>query len=241
MCTIKWRNHDVVLKRKKLSNYETKLCLKAQLWFGPIKYFPCSAALYVSHLKPPPKNCFIAFVMTAYIARVHHKHIYIVLLHHMHTWIALRHHRYSRERFAKVHKLILSCCKTYSIPNDTTSSYCFDRKARPPSAQSFTLRQQAKTIEFTQRDQSTYASYYVQSFTCYYQQWLHAAITRYCLFVPHICGLVLRAHPVRGESHIQRNASGEVATVHTIVSWTSHELSTRWPSGNTPVFALPQV
>jgi len=25
-------------------------------------------------------------------------------------------------------------------------------------------------------------------------------------------GVVLRAHPVRGESHIQRNASGEVAT-----------------------------
>jgi len=25
-------------------------------------------------------------------------------------------------------------------------------------------------------------------------------------------GVVLRAHPVRGESHIQRNANGEVAT-----------------------------
>jgi len=25
--------------------------------------------------------------------------------------------------------------------------------------------------------------------------------------------VVLRAHPVRGESHIQRNANGEVATV----------------------------
>jgi len=34
----------------------------------------------------------------------------------------------------------------------------------------------------------------------------------YCLFAPHIC-VVLRAHPVRGESHIQRNANGEVATV----------------------------
>ena len=26
--------------------------------------------------------------------------------------------------------------------------------------------------------------------------------------------IVLRAHPVRGEPHIQRNATGEVATVH---------------------------
>ena len=35
----------------------------------------------------------------------------------------------------------------------------------------------------------------------------------YCLFTPHICGVVLRAHPVRGESHNQRNANGEVATL----------------------------
>jgi len=35
------------------------------------------------------------------------------------------------------------------------------------------------------------------------------------LFQPHrlvCCTIVLRAHPVRGESHIQRNATGEVAT-----------------------------
>ena len=35
----------------------------------------------------------------------------------------------------------------------------------------------------------------------------------YCLFAPHICGVVLRAHPVRGEWHKQRNANGKVATV----------------------------
>ena len=35
----------------------------------------------------------------------------------------------------------------------------------------------------------------------------------YCLFAPHIYGFVLRAHPVRGESRIQRNTTGEVATV----------------------------
>jgi len=33
----------------------------------------------------------------------------------------------------------------------------------------------------------------------------------YCLFAPHIYICVLRAHPVRGEPHIQRNATGEVA------------------------------
>jgi len=35
----------------------------------------------------------------------------------------------------------------------------------------------------------------------------------YCLFAPHRYIFVLRAHPVRGESHIQRNTAGEVATV----------------------------
>jgi len=35
----------------------------------------------------------------------------------------------------------------------------------------------------------------------------------YCLFAPRIYIVVLRAHPVRGESHIQRNATGEVATL----------------------------
>jgi len=34
----------------------------------------------------------------------------------------------------------------------------------------------------------------------------------YWLFAPHICGVVLCTHPVRRESHIQCNASGEVAT-----------------------------
>jgi len=32
------------------------------------------------------------------------------------------------------------------------------------------------------------------------------------LFAPHIYGVVLRAHAVRGEPRIQRNAGGEVAT-----------------------------
>jgi len=35
----------------------------------------------------------------------------------------------------------------------------------------------------------------------------------YCLLTPCIHIFVLCAHPVRGESHNQRNATGEVATV----------------------------
>jgi len=35
----------------------------------------------------------------------------------------------------------------------------------------------------------------------------------YCLFVPRIYIVVLRAHPIHGESHIQRNATGKVATL----------------------------
>jgi len=34
----------------------------------------------------------------------------------------------------------------------------------------------------------------------------------YCLFTPHICGVVLRTHSVCGETRIQRNASREFAT-----------------------------
>ena len=37
-----------------------------------------------------------------------------------------------------------------------------------------------------------------------------------CLFAPHICSVVLRAHSVRGEPHIQRNAGGVVATVESL-------------------------
>jgi len=40
----------------------------------------------------------------------------------------------------------------------------------------------------------------------------------YCLFAPRIYIVVLRAHPLRGESHIQHNANGEVATAATIMS-----------------------
>ena len=60
-------------------------------------------------------------------------------------------------------------------------------KARTASAQSFTLWQQV-TIEIIRRDHSI------------------TARSRHLYM-----GVVLRAHPVRGESHIQRNANQEVA------------------------------
>jgi len=66
---------------------------------------------------------------------------------------------------------------------------CCDRKARAACAQSFTLWQQA-TIEFTRRNHSI------------------IACSRHVYM-----GVVLCAHSVRGESRIQRNTTGEVATV----------------------------
>jgi len=60
--------------------------------------------------------------------------------------------------------------------------------------QSFTPWQKA-TIEFTQRD--------------------HCIVA--CL--RHIDnGVILHAHPVRGESHNQRNTTGEVTTIHALES-----------------------
>jgi len=68
-----------------------------------------------------------------------------------------------------------------------TAPFCCDRKSRAAYAQSFAPWQQA-TIEITRRDHY------------------------YCLFAPHTYIFFLRAHPVRGESHNQRNTTGEVAT-----------------------------
>ena len=66
---------------------------------------------------------------------------------------------------------------------------CCDWKARVASSQSFTLRQQA-TIEITRRAHS------ISACSC------------------HICmGVVLHAHPVCDESHIQHNVNWEYATL----------------------------
>ena len=46
------------------------------------------------------------------------------------------------------------------------------------------------------------------------QQRFHVVIILFLLFVPHVyMGVVLHAHPVRGESHIQHNTNWEVATL----------------------------
>jgi len=44
----------------------------------------------------------------------------------------------------------------------------------------------------------------------------------YCLFAPHRYIFVLRAHPVRCESHNQRNTTGEVATLRMKVLINKH-------------------
>jgi len=86
------------------------------------------------------------------------------------------------------------------------------RKAQAACAQNFAPRQQA-TIEFTGRDHSpctlvvTFNRSQVSIGRAFTPRSLY-----YCLFVPRIYIVVLRAHPVHGESHIQRNATGEVAT-----------------------------
>jgi len=67
--------------------------------------------------------------------------------------------------------------------------YCCDRKSRAACAQSFATRQQA-TIEMMRRNLSCY-----------------------CLLAPRKYIFVLRAHLIRGESHNQRNTTGEVATL----------------------------
>jgi len=75
-------------------------------------------------------------------------------------------------------------------------------KARAACAQRLTLWQQA-TIEITRRDHSVIA----------------------CSLHVHKCAIV-RAHPVRGESHIQRHADREVATVALLRTKNGSDIST---------------
>ena len=63
---------------------------------------------------------------------------------------------------------------------------------------------------------STYASHHFQSLTSLVSPEITRSDHYYYLFAPHICimyGVVFHAHPVRGESHNQRNTTGEVATL----------------------------
>jgi len=64
-------------------------------------------------------------------------------------------------------------------------------------------------------------AYVIVTFNCWhrwYHQRSHATITLWLLVrATYMYGIVLHAHPVRGESHNQRNTTGEVATVGSLV------------------------
>ena len=78
-----------------------------------------------------------------------------------------------------------------------TAPFCCDRKSRAVCAQSFAPWQQA-TIEIM----------LAISFTIACSRDIYN-------------GVILHAHPVRGESHNQRNTTGDVATISTFLHTTS--------------------
>jgi len=106
-------------------------------------------------------------------------------------------------------------------------------EARAACAQNFAPRQQA-TIEFTGRDRSPCTL--VVTFN-HSQASIGRAFTPwslyYCLFEPRIYIVVLRAHPVHGESHIQRNATGEFATTSSPLFTTNRTNLTSFSEGFT--------
>jgi len=95
----------------------------------------------------------------------------------------------SEQRTAPIARSFCEVCTWHDLHILVTAPFCCDRKSRAVSAQSFTLWQQA-TIEITRRDHSI------------------IACSRHIYM-----GVILRAHPACGESHIQRNANREVTTV----------------------------
>jgi len=109
----------------------------------------------------------------------------------------------------------LPCCRERSHPRHRSRSTlvtsprrkCCDRKSRAVCAHTFAPWQQA-TIEIM------------------LAIFLTIACSRYIYY-----GVILHAHPVRGESHNQRNTTGEVATADTSRSSLIRERS-RWYSAN---------
>ena len=93
---------------------------------------------------------------------------------------------------------------------------CCDRKSRAACAQSFAPRQQA-TTEIMHRNLSYYClltpriCIYIYIFLFIFL-YIYAYAYIYIYIQPRIYIFVLRAHPVRGESHNQRNTTGDVAT-----------------------------
>ena len=82
-------------------------------------------------------------------------------------------------------------------------------KARAACVQSFTLWQQAIT-EIMHRNHSSHMLL-LRSIVSITRDYTPPSLY-YCMFAPHICSVVLCAHPVRGESHMQCNANRVVAT-----------------------------
>jgi len=93
------------------------------------------------------------------------------------------------QRITPIARSVCEGWTRHDLHSLVTAPFCWDRKSRGACAQSFAPWQQA-TIEMMRRN-----------------------ISYYCLFAPSSHSVFLRAHPVRGESHNQRNTTGEVATV----------------------------
>ena len=106
-----------------------------------------------------------------------------------------------RKHHVKAYFRMWAICSSKCISR-LVYSYCCDRKSRATCAQSFAPRQQA-AIEIMRRN-----------------------LSYYCLLAPRIYIFVLRAHPVRGESHNERNTAGEVATqlIKLHFNWTCENL-----------------
>jgi len=90
--------------------------------------------------------------------------------------------------------------------------YCWNRKSWAACAQSFAPWQQA-AIEIIRRNLSS-RTLVIMFNRSQYRQSFHVAISLSIACSRYIYnGVILHAHPVRGESHNQRNTTGEVAII----------------------------
>ena len=125
-------------------------------------------------------------------------HIYFCSLHTSRSWWitqSMQHHRRDcnnipsfLQRTTPITRSLCEGWTRHDLHILVTAAFCCNRKSRAACAQSFAKRQQA-TIEIMCRN-----------------------LSYYCLLTPRVYIFVLRAHLIRGESHNQRNTTGEVAT-----------------------------
>ena len=101
----------------------------------------------------------------------------------------LQQHPSFLQRTAPIARSLCGGCTWHDLYILVTAPFCCDRKS--PSGMCAKLRTVAANSNRVHAPQSLY----------------------YCLFALHVCGVFLRAHPVRGESYIQRNTTGDVATL----------------------------